>query len=56
MKSPREMLSEIAIAMMDLAVRIEDVAAEIDRADKRNEEKTAKLRQLQELLRGIGTS
>lgn len=53
-KSPREMLSDIAIAMMDLAVKIEDVAAEIDRADKRHGEKTAKLRQLQELLQGIG--
>ena len=40
--------------MMDLAAKVEDVANEIDKAEKRNEEKTAKLRQLQELLRGLG--
>lgn len=50
----REMLSQVAVAMMDLAAKVEDVANEIDRAEKRNEEKTAKLRQLQELLRGLG--
>lgn len=50
----REMLSQVAIAMMDLAAKVEDVANEIDKAEKRNEEKTAKLRQLQELLRGLG--
>lgn len=50
----RELLSQVAIAMMDLAAKVEDVAVEIDRAEKRNEEKTAKLRQLQELLRGLG--
>mgnify|MGYP000078229510 CR=1 FL=1 len=50
----REMLSQVAIAMMDLAAKVEDVANEIDKAEKRNDEKTAKLRQLQELLRGLG--
>jgi hypothetical protein len=54
-KSPREMLTEIAVAMMDLAVKLEDVGAAIEAADKRADEKTAKLRQLQELLRGLGT-
>lgn len=53
-QTAREMLSQVAIAMMDLAAKVEDVANEIDKAEKRNEEKTAKLRQLQELLRGLG--
>ena len=53
-QTAREMLSQVAIAMMDLAAKVEDVASEIDKAEKRNEEKTAKLRQLQELLRGLG--
>ena len=50
----REMLSQVAIAMMDLAAKVEDVANEIDKAEKRNDEKNGKLRQLQELLRGLG--
>lgn len=50
----REMLSQVAADMMELALRVEDVANEIDKEEKRNEEKTAKLRQLQELLRGLG--
>lgn len=50
----RELLSQVALAMMDLAAKVEDVATEIDKAERRNEEKTAKLRQLQELLRGLG--
>lgn len=52
--TPREMLKSLAVEIMELAGKLDDVANEIDKAEKRNEEKTAKLRQLQELLRGLG--
>lgn len=52
--TPREALKVISIGLVNIASQIEEIAEEIDKAEKSNEEKIAKLRQLQELLRGLG--